>query len=178
MKYFRTVNHAKVIWNPRKKTKGITGGHLNLQSILSKSDQIQHLFMDSNLDFLALTETWLTSHTPTSMIDVSGYTFRKTVSGKGGGVLVYIRNIFKCDEANLDTFGLECLILNVVLLLPKINFNIASLFTIHLNIIQFYQDFDNLLKGLNHRFENILLGDFNINWLNKKQSAKTLNDYI
>lgn len=74
VKYFQTVNHAKVIWDSKKKNKGITGGLLNIRSIIPKRDQIQHLLMDSNLDFLALTETWLSSPTLTTMIYVPGYT--------------------------------------------------------------------------------------------------------
>ena len=120
--------------------KGITGGLLNIQSIIPKRDQIQHLLMDSNLDFLALTETWLSSPTPTTMIDVPGYTcFRKDrLSGKGGGVLIYMKDIFKCTLVNLDTNGLECLILNVVLS-PKMNFNIIVLYNPPKHNLAFYQ---------------------------------------
>lgn len=72
VKYFLTVNHTKVIWDPKKKLKGITGRHLNIQSLMPKRDEIQHLLVDSN--FLALTETWLSSHTATTVIDVPCYT--------------------------------------------------------------------------------------------------------
>ncbi len=53
------------------------------------------------------------------MIYVLGYVcYRKDrLSGKRGGVLVYIRDIFKCSVIKLETFGfflkhLKCLILN------------------------------------------------------------------
>lgn len=34
MKYFQTVNHVKVIWDSKKKLKGVTGGHLNVHTVL------------------------------------------------------------------------------------------------------------------------------------------------
>lgn len=96
LKYFQTVNHAKVIWDSKSKPKGIFGGHLNIRSVLSKREEVQHLLSESNLDFLALSETWLNTNIPTNMIDVPGYTcYRKDrLTGKGGGVLVYIKDIF------------------------------------------------------------------------------------
>ncbi len=75
----------------------------------------------------------------------------------------------------MDTPGLECLILNVVLS-PKINFNIITLYNLPKHSVIFYQNFENLLKALNHRSENIIPGDFNINWLDTKckQKVKTI----
>lgn len=109
--------------------------------------------MDYNLDFLALTETWLSSPTPTTIIDVPGYTcFRKDrLSGKGDGVFIYM-DIFKCTLVNVDTNGLECLILNVILS-PKMNFNITVLYNPPKHNLAFYQRFDDLLKALNFRSE-------------------------
>ena len=103
-RFFQTVNHARVIWEPTSKPKGILGGHLNIQSILPT--RIEHLLTDSNLDFLALSETWLHSNIPTSMIDVSGYTcYRQDrTSDKGwGGVLFDVRDTLKCNEIELNT---------------------------------------------------------------------------
>lgn len=102
-------------------------------------------------------------------MDVSGHAcfLRDGLSGKGGGVLVYLRDIFKCTLVNLDTPGLECLVLNVVLS-PKMNVNIITLYNPPKHNVIFCQDFDNLLKlALNHTSENIVLGDFNINCLDK-----------
>lgn len=41
LKFFQTVNHAKVIRNSETKPKGILGGHTNIRSILPKMDQIR-----------------------------------------------------------------------------------------------------------------------------------------
>ena len=60
--FFQTLNHAKLIWDPQSKPKGLLGGHLNIRSIVSKSNQLEHLLSHSNLDFLGLSETWLNKH--------------------------------------------------------------------------------------------------------------------
>lgn len=83
---FQTVNHARVIWDSKLKSKGILGGHLNIRSIILKRDQVEHLLMNSNLDFLALSETWLSTSIPTCMLDVPGYScYRKDRPSRRGG---------------------------------------------------------------------------------------------
>ena len=51
-KVFQTVNNSRLIWDPKAKPKAVLCGHLNIRSIKSKSDQVQHLLIESNLDFL------------------------------------------------------------------------------------------------------------------------------
>ena len=69
---FQTVNHSRIIWDPKSKPRGILGGHLNIRSFKSKSDQIHQLLLDSNLDFLCLSETWLNENSPLSILHVPG----------------------------------------------------------------------------------------------------------
>lgn len=57
LKFFQTVNNSRVLWDPSAKPKGLLWGHLNIHSIISKSDQIKHLLAESNLDFMCLSET-------------------------------------------------------------------------------------------------------------------------
>lgn len=63
-KLLQTVNHAKILWDPEAKPKGIFGGHINIRSLPSKTEQMEKLLYDSNLDYLGLTETWLKKNTP------------------------------------------------------------------------------------------------------------------
>lgn len=164
-RFFQTVNHAKVIWDTKTKPKGIVGGHLNIRSIISKRDQVQHLLTNSNLDYLCLTESWLNCNIPTH-IDVPGYVcFRKDrLMGWGDGALIYIRDTFKCSEINLDT-PLEYLAINVM---PstKMKFNIVTLYNPPSHGASFYQDLNELLKQLNWSCETVFLGDYNTNKLN------------
>lgn len=60
----QTANHAKILWDPHAKPKGLLGEHLNIRSVASKTDQLEKLLTDSNLDFLCLSESWLTDSSP------------------------------------------------------------------------------------------------------------------
>ena len=88
--FFQTVNHSKTIWDQCAKPKGLLGGHLNIRSAISKSEQLEKLLADSNLDFLCFSETWLTETSPIAAIKMLGYNYfrkdRKT--GRGGGLLI------------------------------------------------------------------------------------------
>lgn len=58
-KLFQTLNEAKKIWDPGYKNKGLLGGHLNVRSLTSKREQMEHLMINFNIDFIGLSETWL-----------------------------------------------------------------------------------------------------------------------
>lgn len=66
-------HHGCVLWDPKMKPKGILGGHLNIRSIISKAQQLQHSLIDSNIDYLCLTEAWLMSNTSSCVINTPGY---------------------------------------------------------------------------------------------------------
>lgn len=75
---FQATNHAKVLWDPHKKSKELFGGDLNLRSVASKTEQIEKLLMDANPDFLCLSESWLTDSSPNTANLMQGYNvFRK-----------------------------------------------------------------------------------------------------
>lgn len=48
-KLFKTVNHARVLWDSRAEPSGLVGGHVNI-SARPKNEQLQHLLYQSNLD--------------------------------------------------------------------------------------------------------------------------------
>lgn len=107
---FQTVNHAKILWDPKVKPKGILGGHLNIKSVVSKTEQLEHLLTDSILDFLCLSETWLKPSTPQSVFYVPGYNvFRcDRKQGKGDGVLIYVKERFDCKLIENLSDSIEC----------------------------------------------------------------------
>lgn len=113
----QTTNHAKVLWDPRAKPKGLLGGHLNIRSVASKTEQLEKLLMDSNLDFLCLSESWLTDSSPDTAYIVPGYNvFRKDRKlGRGGGLLMYVKNHINCKEIDLDCVDIECMAIRMIL---------------------------------------------------------------
>jgi len=96
---FQTANHAKVLWDPKVKPRGLFGGHLNIRSVVAKSE-LSHLLSNSNLDFLCISETWLQHSSSSSVFIMPGYQcFRRDrSSGRGGGVLIYVKDGIKCER--------------------------------------------------------------------------------
>lgn len=181
-KVFQTVNNSRIIWDPRAKSRGLLGGHLNIQSIKSKSDQIQHLLTDSNLDFLCLSETWLHEHAPSAALVVPGYVnFRRDrVGSKGGGVMIYAKDNIHCDEIRWSNHELECIGLNVTLS-PQMSFILIVIYRPPSSNVDFYEKFNNMLKECNFKKEVIIMGDFNINWedkLSRKNLKKMIWTYL
>ncbi len=175
--FFKTLNHAKLIWDPQSKPKGLLGGHLNIRSIVSKSNQLEHLLSHSNLDFLGLSETWLNKHSPEAAFDISGYNvFRRDRNkGKGGGLLVYVKNTITCNliewsqEIDMEYIGLN------MSLSPQMSFIVICLYRPPSTNNIFYEHLHNILKQCDGKKELILMGDFNINW-DKKTERKKLKE--
>ena len=86
MHFFHTLNNAKIIWDSRSKPKGLLIGHINIHSIIGKIEQIEHLLNNSNIDILAISESWLTHSSPTAPISISGYNVFRRDRGIGRGV--------------------------------------------------------------------------------------------
>ena len=87
--------------------KGISFGHWNCCSLFPKFEHIDQLLSVSNLEFLFISESWLTPLTETRLIDISGYKFfrldrdRKVCKNRGGGVGIYCKdrsNVVKIDR--------------------------------------------------------------------------------
>ena len=99
--------------------------HLNVQSLLANTDHSKHilsqyskldeihlsLVSDHNFDVIALTETWLNANHTDNAIAIDDYfCFRKDrITGRGGGIAVYIRdNIPAIQRLDLEQGILSC----------------------------------------------------------------------
>lgn len=65
--------------------KGLLGGHLNLGGIIPKREQIEHLLVQSKVDFIGFTETWLTNSSPEAAVNLAGYNVFREDRGLGKG---------------------------------------------------------------------------------------------
>ena len=64
----------------------------NVCRLASKKDILEDCILGKNIKIFDVTETLLQNATPTSLVDIRGYTFeRNDRSRKGGGVGVYIK---------------------------------------------------------------------------------------
>ena len=168
----RPTSMIRVLWDPTVKPKGIFGWHINVRSIISKTEQIEKLLSDSNLDYLGLSETWLTPTIPSGVINIPGYNIcrRDRTHSKGGGVLLYIKNNIQCKQIDLPKNTLECVGATVILS-PEMSFNIVVLYRPPNENDVFFDNLSAVLKACDNK-ETLLLGDFNLKWLDKTRRKK------
>ena len=73
--------------------------YFNARSIINKRDELELYVFQENPDIIGITETWATDSIGDSELNLDGYTMLRKdrvpgVKLKGGGVLLYIKNIF------------------------------------------------------------------------------------
>lgn len=182
LNFFKTVNHSRLIWDQQLKPRGLFGGHMNIRSLSPKSEEVHHLLINSNLDFLGLTESWLHKNSPSAVLHVPGYNIfrRDRCEGRGGGVMIYIKDHINCQQICWPfDHDLECIGVNI-LLSPEMSFVLIVVYRPPSSNNDFYITFKKLLQACDFKTEVILLGDFNCNWLNKtnRKSLKQITDSL
>ena len=97
------------------KNKGFRMGHLNIQGVSNKIDQVSLLLRSEKNQFhvLGLSETKLNTNHPDSAFEINGYQkpFRRDREfNSGGGLLVYVRDGVCCNRrTDLEHWNLECI---------------------------------------------------------------------
>lgn len=175
------LSQARTIWDPVYKKGGLFGGHLNVRSLVPKREQIEHLLCNSNVNFICLFiyETWLTSSSPKAVVSLQDYkTFRKDRGqGRGGGVLLYVKNNLKCNQIKWpNDITLECIGVNISL--PReMSLTVICIYCKPTANIDFYDQLKALLASCNHKKEILL---FIINWDDKKdrKNLMLITDYF
>ena len=91
-------------------------------------EQVQHLLHGSDVDCLAMSESWLHENSPNAAIAVPGFNIFRNDRGHGGdsGVLCCVEDSISCNEILFTDSDLECLGLSVVLF-PEMSFTPASI---------------------------------------------------
>lgn len=127
-------------------------------------------------DVIALTETWLDEQVSDSELVIPGYNFfrsdrnlQRTSKCRGGGLLLYIRNSYKCHVLKENKFGVEFLTVvinvhgqNIVFTLtyapPFENKNSEVYLE---NITEFVNEMDQTINEIED-CSSIICGDFNL----------------
>ena len=102
-------------------------------------------------------------------LHVPGYNiFRKDrVGNRGGGVIFYVREHLKCTQIEwVCVHNLECIGLKIALS-PQMSITLIGMYRPPSASNAFYAELQALLKECDTKNEVILLGDLNINWLDK-----------
>lgn len=154
-------------------------GLLNVHSVKNKSEIIQDLIIEKRLDFMALTETWLSNNDERDIIyslTPNGYSFHHCprTSGVGGGVGIIIKNQMKAKELKCKKYitfenkeiiiklQAKSLLISVIYRPPPSNTN-------GFTFREFYNEFSDYLSYLSVLPESVLIvGDFNIHMDNTK----------
>ncbi len=92
--------------------------------------------------------------------------------GKGGGVLLYVKSTLKCKQIEWPSeFGLECVGVNISLS-AEMSFILICMYRKHSAKLDFYDQLKQILNHCNLKKEVIIMGDFNINWNERKERKK------
>lgn len=165
------------------KCKGFRIGHINVQGLGNKMDQIKLLLSsDQNqIQILGLSETKLKEIHYDSFFEVNGYQkpFRRDrKQNAGGGLLVYVRNGVSCKRrAELEHEQLECIWIEVKPVKSK-SFLVGHVYRPPNSSIVWNEIFEDCLENvLREEKELYILGDINRDLLND-QIKKVWTDYI
>ena len=140
-----------------KNINGIKFLHLNAQSCVNKLDEIRLLVLESNPDFLGISETWLHDGIDSSEINIPNYELlRKDRDDRHGGVAIYFHSRLEVNQVHLP--NIHCVKLETLWIKLKLP-NTRPIYTgiVYGPIIcnKFFEELEVVFD------EVICLGDFN-----------------
>lgn len=152
--------------------EGVKIGHLNVQSLnpsLPKFPDIYNLFLNSNLDVIGVSETFLKPAVFDKAIEIPGFkVFRcDRMDRIGGGVLFYVSNkldakcIYSYSNSGNISSCYECLFLEI-----KLQSSVLLLGVAYVPPSSSPLALEETINSLSNKYENfVLVGDFNTNLL-------------
>ena len=138
--------------------------HVNLNSLINKLYHVNMLLNNNNIDFLGISETWLTNSVTDSFLVIPGYEIVRHDSPsqrRKHGVAVYIRNnlkfnVISCNVDNVLIIYLVDLCLYIITVYRPPSCSSVE----NMQLAQFIEDFC-------YGREVVVQGDFNlpnVNW--------------
>ena len=113
----RSPDISSTIWEPLNK-KGLHFLHININSLLSKKDEIRCIANKTKAAIIGITESKLDHIVPDSEVNFPGYDIlRCNRNRNGGGVPCYIRKDFYFNTRTLHCKEIENFVFDI--LLPK-----------------------------------------------------------
>ena len=76
--------------------------HINAQSLLANKEEVNLLVNERDTDILCVSETWLPPEIRDKHIAIPNYVSYRCDAGRGGGVCIYVRDVFKVTPVNIN----------------------------------------------------------------------------
>ena len=167
--------------------KGFKMGHLNIQGVQNKFDEVDLMLTisDNDIHILGLSETKLRSVHEDNYFYIENYQFirkERIISEQrpeqGGGIIVYVKDSVKVERRReLELDEIECLSLEIFPKKSK-SFLVGILYRHPNESINWNENFEMFIdKILETQKEFYLLGDFNRDLLNE-QIKKSWLEYL
>lgn len=154
--------------------KGFRMGHINIQGVSNKIDQVRLLLeSDKNqIHVLGLSESKLNAMHPDSAFEINGFQkpFRKDREiNSGGGILVYVKDgICASRRTDLEYKNLECVWVEIKPIKSK-SFLVGNIYRPPNSTIQWNTIFEECIENvLGEDKEIYLMGDINRDLLNNQ----------
>lgn len=168
--------------NLNLRTKGLNIGHINIQGLSGKIDQLNGMLQSNLVHIMGISETKLHDVHPDSAFDIDGYQtpiFRRDRKDNGGGgLIVFVKNGLSCNRRrDLESDNIECIWVEVK---PKNSksFLVGNVYRPPNSTIQWQEHFEDCMETvLTEEKEIYVLGDFNRD-LFTDQISKTWLDYM
>ena len=174
---------ANCLTNLGLKCKGFRIGHINIQGLSNKIDQIRLLLTSeqNQIQILGLSETKLNDFHPGPFFEINGYQKplrRDRGENAGGGLMIYVKNGVCCKRRpDLENGRLECIWLEVKPVKSK-PFLVGHIYRPPNSGVIWNELFEDCLENvLKEEKELYILGDINRDLLNN-QINKAWSDYI
>ena len=173
------------------KNKGCKYVHLNCRSLYPKLSEIRETF--SNIDFLSLSETWLSDKYNDALLNIScmklfrqdrSWINENGIVKKGGGIAIYVNDCWSPHtEIDLDATCSNCDIELLTVSVKKPGRRHMSIVTVYRppmgNLNEFIVKLEEYISKIKVNNPEIwIMGDFNINMLDRgNKYVKRLNRF-
>ena len=164
--------------------RGTHLAHLNLQSLNNKFELVKIQIRELGFHIFTFSESWLTCNIPDTLVNIEGYNIirldrnwkedGKVGVKKGGGVGFYIRDDLTYSQDGLQQYNVSCKDIECSWL-RLLNSNAKDIILCVVyrppsgNVETFCNTLVKTMEEIGNNFNNeiIIMGDFNINYLDK-----------
>ena len=156
---------------PKSLAKEFHIKYYNARSLLSKLDELRAISETTKPDVICIVETWLDNEITDNEICLTNYhLFRLDRNRHGGGIAIYVHSFLSCNVIlQGGPFGLELLSLSISSHLTSCKFCSCLFYHPLSSPVSIFDNLCTTLQIVNPaRFHSfVLLGDFNVNFVNK-----------